>query len=289
MGWRMIRKPDFFVVGAAKSGTTSLYRYLVQHPAIFMPKLKEPHFFGEWDLSTGVSSLEEYLDLFAGVPKRLRAGEATTSYLYSRSAAQEIKRFQPNAKIVMVLRDPVDRAYSNYWDQIEENLSFEEALAAEPKRIQQGWRYAYHYFEGGRYAEQVSRYLQVFGHDAVRIYLFEDLIGDAGNVCRDIFLALRVDPDYPIDVSGAYNPSGLPRSAFLSKLLHERSSIKEPIKKILPPSLRQDLKASLRAVNVRPAPQMNPETRSRLRAIYRDDILRLEQLIARDLSNWLEI
>ena len=284
----MSRKPDFFVVGAAKSGTTSLYRHLIQHPAIFMPKLKEPHFFGEWDLSTGVRNLEEYLDLFAGIPKEIQAGEATTSYLYSRSAAREIKRFQPNARILMVLRNPVDRAYSNYWDQREETLSFEEALAAEPRRIQQGWRYAYHYVEGGRYAEQVTRYLEVFGHDAVRIYLFEDLIGDADNVCRDIFSFLRVDPDHPIDVGGAYNPSGLPRSVLFHRLLNDRLSIKEPIKKMLPINLRRSLKESLRAANVRPAPQMNPDTRSRLRATFRDDILRLEQLIGRDLSHWLE-
>src|SRR5215211_7249740 len=81
--WTMSRKPDFFIVGAAKSRTTSLYRYLIQHPAIFMPELKEPHFFGEWHPSTGIKDLEEYLKLFAGVPEEIRAGEATTSYLYS--------------------------------------------------------------------------------------------------------------------------------------------------------------------------------------------------------------
>jgi Sulfotransferase domain len=294
----MSRRPDFFIVGAAKSGTTSLYKYLIQHPSVFMPDLKEPHFFGEWHPSTAVTDLAKYLDLFAGAPKEIQAGEATTAYLYSRTAAQEIKRFQPHAKILMVLRNPVDRAYSNYWDQREgkyseqkdpaEPLSFEEALDAEPRRISQGWGYAFHYVEGSRYAEQVARYLDVFGHKAVQIHLFEDFIRDAKRICRDTFSFLQVDPDYPIEVGKAYNPSGPPRSVLLSKLVYDRMIIKEPIKKVLPVALRRNIKEWVRAKNARPAPKMNPETRSRLQAIFREDILRLEELIGRDLSQWLE-
>jgi hypothetical protein len=295
----MSRKPDFFIVGAAKSGTTSLYSYLIQHPTIFMPELKEPHFFGEWHPATGVKNLEEYLNLFARVPEEIRAGEATTAYLYSSSGAQEIKRFQPIAKIIMILRNPVDRAYSNYWEQREgkywesrepvETLSFEEALEAEPERIQQGWGYAFHYVACGHYAEQVARYLDVFGYDAVRVYLFEDLVVDAEAVCRDVFSFLEVDPNYPIKVAKAYNPSGPSRSALLSKLIYERLSIKVPVKKVLPITIRRSVKEWLRAKNVGSIPKMNPETRSRLQGVFRNDILRLEKLIGRDLSNWLEM
>jgi len=297
--WTMSRKPDFFIVGAAKSGTTSLYRYLIQHPAIFMPELKEPHFFGEWHPSTGIEDLEEYLKLFAGVPEEIRAGEATTSYLYSSSGAQEIQRFQPIAKIIMILRNPVDRAYSNYWEQTEakywesrepvETLSFEEALEAEPERIQQGWGYTFHYVACGRYAEQVARYLDVFGDDAVRVYLFDDLVLDAESVCRDVFSFLEVDPNYPIKGAKAHNPSGPSRSALLSKLIYDRLSIKELVKKVLPVSVRRSVKEWLRARNVGPTPKMNPETRSRLQGVFRNDILRLEKLIGRDLDKWLEM
>jgi len=294
----MSRKPDFFIVGAAKSGTTSLYRYLIQHPAIFMPRLKEPHFFGEWHPTTGIEDLEEYLDLFAGVSEEVRAGEATTAYLYSSRAAQEIRRFRPNARIMMILRNPVDRAYSNYWEQREgkyweqrdpvETLSFEQALEAEPERIRQGWGYAFHYVACGRYTEQVARYMDVFTEEAVRIYLFEDLLRDAERVCRDIFSFLEVDPGYPIRAGKAHNPSGPPRSALISKLLYDRLSIKESVKKVLPITARKSVKEWLRARNVRPTPKMNPETRSMLQAVFRKDIHHLEDLIGRDLSHWLE-
>ena len=295
----MSRKPDFFIVGAAKSGTTSLYRYLIQHPAVFMPEVKEPHFFGEWRPATGVEGLEEYLKLFAGVPNDIRAGEATTAYLYSSSSAQEIKRFKPAAKIIMVLRNPVDRAYSNYWEQREvkywesrepvETLSFEEALEAEPERIQKGWSYAYHYVACGHYAEQVARYLDVFGDDAVRVYLFDELVLDAEAVCRDVFSFLEVDPNYPIEVAKAYNPGGPPRSALLSKLIYDRLSIKEPVKKVLPIAVRRSVKEWLRARNVGPRPKMNPETRFRLQGVFRNDILHLEKVLGRDLNKWLEM
>jgi Sulfotransferase domain len=297
--WTMSRKPDFFIVGAAKSGTTSLYRHLIQHSAIFMPELKEPHFFGEWHPAPGVKDLEEYLSLFVGVPEEIQAGEATTAYLYSSTCAQEIKRFQPIAKIIMILRNPVDRAYSNYWEQRQgkywesrepvETLGFEEALEAEPDRIKEGWGYAFHYIACGRYAEQVARYLDVFGNDAVRVYLFEDLVADAEAVCRNVFSFLEVEPDYPIKVAKAYNPSGPSRSALLSKLIYDRLSIKEPVKKVVPITVRRSVKEWLRAKNVGPTPKMNPETRSRLQGVFRNDILRLEKLIGRDLSNWLEM
>ncbi len=129
------RKPDFFVVGAAKSGTSSLHRHLEQHPAVFMPAVKEPHFFSdERPPVQEVKSLREYLALFADSPLGARAGEASTSNLYSPESASRIKAFQPDAGIIMVLRNPVDRAYSQYWNQVHEGvepLSFEEALEAE--------------------------------------------------------------------------------------------------------------------------------------------------------------
>lgn len=294
----MTRKPDFFIVGAPKAGTTSLYRYLIQHPAVYMPKLKEPHFFGEWHPIREVKDLGDYLSLFAGVPEEIRAGEATTSYLYSPTAAQEIKRFQPSARIIIILRNPVDRAYSNYWEQREardweqkdplETLSFEDALEAEEERIQQGWNYVFHYVGCGRYAEQIARYLDVFGQDGVRTYLLEDLVQDPEDVCRDVFSFLELDADHPINVGKIHNPSGPARSALLSKLLYDRSSIKEPVKKVVPLAVRAGVKEWLRVRNVRPAPKMSPETRSRLQGLFQHDILRLQELIGRDLSHWLE-
>lgn len=135
------RKPDFFIVGAPKAGTTSIYSYLVQHPEIFMPARKEPYFFGQWRRNSE-EDLRDYLRLFRGVPESKVAGEASTTYLYLQSAAEEIKAFRPDAKIIIMLRNPVDRAYSQYWHHVRlgwVEASFEEELEAEEARLREGW------------------------------------------------------------------------------------------------------------------------------------------------------
>lgn len=298
----MVRKPDFFVVGAAKSGTSSLYNYLAQHPAVFMAEPKEPHFFSEYRPPVEeVRHLDEYLDLFQDVPDSVRAGEASTSYLYSEIAAHNIDRFRPDAKIIAVLRDPVSRAYSQYWNQVQEGvepLSFEEALAAEPERIEQGWWYGFHYVEGGRYAGQVERYMDIFGRESVKVYLLEDLQQDASGVCRDIFSFLRVDPDESIRTEKTHNPGGAPRSALLAKVLRVNLLLFRWLgRRIrlgrggkggpLPTDRLKGIKNWLMEKNAASVPKMKPDTRTMLRRTFREDVLRLEGLIARDLRHWL--
>jgi hypothetical protein len=288
------RRPDFFIVGAPKAGTSSLYYYLSQHPNVFLSEPKEPHFFhnrrSPGSPVLGEKNLNEYLRLFEGVPDNVRAGEASTSYLYSANAAREIREVCPDAKIMMILRDPVDRAYSHYWNHVRdgnEHLSFEEALWDEAERIENRRWCGSYYVAGGRYAEQVARYLDVFGREAVKVYLFEDLKRDARGVCWDAFSFLGVDPDVPINTKEAYNRSGQPRSTQLSRFSY-RLSKNEFVAKMLPVTLRHGAKEWLLKRNVRPAPKMDPRTRLRLQDAYRDDILCLGELIGRDLKHWLE-
>lgn len=293
----MARKPDFFIVGAAKSGTTSLYNYLRQHPNVFMPIEKEPFFFGDWRASVSREDLEGYLRLFEDAGEDTVAGEASTTYLYSESAASEIKQFQPRAKIIMVLRNPVDRAYSQYWHNVRQELvssSFEEELEEEEKRLREGWRGFYpgeeppsYYIKSGRYAEQVARFLEVFGSDSVRIYFFEDLGTDAQSVCRDVFSFLRVDPDWPVNVRGVYNVSGPIRNAFLGRLITRRLWIKEVAKRVLPVSWLRAVREWVLQKNVATVPEMNPETRRRLQRLFEEDILYAQKVTGRDLSHWL--
>lgn len=286
------RKPDFFIVGAARSGTSSLYNYLIQHPAVFMPDAKEPHFFYNNDEPgapvLGEKDLSEYLELFKGVPDDTRAGEASTSYLYVANAAREIKQLQENAKIIMILRNPVDRAYSHYWTSVRdgvEPLSFEEALEAEPERKRQNRWHGLLYVETGGYAEQVSRYLDVFGRERVQIHLFEDLSQNAEKVCGEVFSFLDVDPSQSIDVTRIYNRAGPVRNRLLAQLLIPRG-FKKPIKRVLPRPWRDGFGDRLRTANRKPVPEMDPKTRLRLQETFGDDILRLEGLIGRDLSRW---
>lgn len=288
----MSRKPDFFIVGAPKAGTSSLYNYLIQHPGVFMSYPKEPHFF--YNRSTPGSpvlqekALEDYLGLFTGVSKGVCAGEASTSYLWSASTASEIKHLQPEAKIIILLRDPVDRAYSHYWHQVQdgiEPLDFEEALQAEPERIRQGRWHGLYYVDNGLYAGQVRRYLEVFGQEAVRVYLFEDLIRDTREVCRDVFEFLGLDPDVPLETEKIYNQGGAPRSKMFARLVRMKV-IKEPLKSVLPTTVSSNLGEWLRTSNNKPVPAMEPKTEARLRAIFDEDVVRLEGLIGRDLSYW---
>lgn len=287
----MSRKPDFFVVGAPRAGTSSLYYYLVQHPDVYMTYPKEPNFFYNRK-SPGSPVLEEkrldeYLRLFEGIPEHKQAGEASTSYLWSENAALEIKRFQPEAKIIIMLRDPVERAYSHYWHTMRYGGkfdTFEQALDNEPERIRQGMWHGFYYVDNGRYAGQVARYLDVFGRDSVKVYLFEDLFRDARGVCRDVFEFLGVDPDAPVETGKIYNRGGAPRNRLFARLI--KSRIKRPIRKMLPEALRQNLIEWIKDANNDPIPEMDPKTRTRLKEIFREDTLHLEEMIGRDLSHW---
>lgn len=295
----MDRKPEFFIVGAPKAGTTSLYHYLIQHPEIFMPVRKEPYFFGNWR-EDGKKDLQEYLNLFGGVPESKVAGEASTAYLYLRSAAEEIKEFQSGAKIIIVLRNPVERAYSQYWHHVRNGLdnTFEEELESEEKRIREGWRGfrpglvppAY-YIESGRYSKHVEHYMKTFGRERVRVYLFEDLVGDPQAVCRDTFEFLGVDPVHQISTGQVYNSSGPLRSPTFYRLLFSVPTwIREPVKQALPLGVLKKVREGKELMlqkNIKAVPDMKLKTRAYLQQVFKDDVLYVEELTGRDLSHWL--
>lgn len=291
------RKPNFFVVGPPKAGTTSLYNYLIQHPDIFMPARKEPYFFGGWQ-KTSAEDLQWYLHLFSGIQEEKAAGEASTTYLYTRGAAEEIKEFKPDAKIIIILRNPVDRAYSQYWHNVRVgcvDVSFEEELEEEKRRLREGWRGfrpglvppAY-YVKSGRYSEHVEHFIKTLGREQVRVYLFEDLVGDPEGVCRNIFEFLDVDPNCRISTGKVYNPGGSLRSPMLYKLLC-LLLVKDKVKQAIPWILLKRLRMAKEWVmqkNVKTVSDMKPKTRNYLRQVFRDDILYAELLTGRDLSHW---
>ena len=286
------KKPDFFMVGAAKSGTTSLFNYLSQHPSIFAPKVKEPHFFYNERCSgapvLGEKDLGEYLGLFADAPSGTEVGEASTSYLYAANAPREIRQLQDDAKIIVILRDPTERAYSQYWNQVRdgnEDLSFEEALRAEAKRKRDDWWHGFLYVETGRYVEQLTRYFDVFRRDNVQVHLFDDLHQNAEEVCREVLSFLGVDPTHEIETDKVYNRSGPVRSRLLARLLNVRG-IKESAKKVLPATWKQSIGEGLRNANRKPVPTMNPKTERALRKAFEEDTLALERMLGRDLSGW---
>lgn len=291
--------PDFLIIGAQKSGTTALYNFLRQHPQVYMPLEKEPHFFtyegGEPDFAgpgrgwvTPITSIESYRKLFAEVSSEKAIGEASPSYIYFEKACERIRHYVPEAKLIAVLRHPAERAYSNFLHSIRTGReplgNFERALEEEETRVRDNWGPLWHYRRKGFYHEQLKRYFDVFDRDQIRVYLYEDLIADPVGVSQDVFGFLDVDDAFVPDSSGRYNVSGVPRNKALNALLTKSNNIAPVAKRYIPRTLRRYVESK---VLVKP-PRLSPETRLLLIEIYRHDILELQDLIGRDLSDWLE-
>lgn len=204
--------PNFLIIGAAKSGTTSLYHYLDQHPQVFMSPMKGPRFFameGRRPAFTGpqddvvngrtITTAEDYVDLFRAVTNQRAIGEASDWYLSSAEAPERIYKYLPNVRLIAVLRQPADRAFSSYMHFARngfEPLSFEDALAAEDARIANGWSPLFAHRGRGYYATQLKRYFARFDREQIRVYLYDDLQRDPAVLVRDIFTFLGVNTDF---------------------------------------------------------------------------------------------
>lgn len=295
--------PNFFLVGAPKCGTTAMYNYLAAHPDIFMPRTKEPTFFAQ-DLDEGkrgddrlfIRDLDHYLALFSDWRGEPRVGEGSVWYLYSRIAAGQIKQFAPDARIIIMLRDPVEMTYSLHAHRLargaEELESFEEALRIETDRAQ-GRRFPKHayvlkgllYTEVAKYASQVERYLNIFGQDRVLVVIFEEFIADPGSAYRQVCEFLEVDPTF-VPTFERINPSRVVRSRLLRNVLRfhptpigNRMRL-GPIRK----SWRR-LKRAVIAMNEKEQarPPLDPRLRAELAQKLAPDVARLSSLVERDL------
>jgi hypothetical protein len=305
-----LRLPNFFLVGAPKAGTTSLYRYLAQHPQVYMSPVKEPAFFApdlaEYKRGLGVADAispefqayldgplterrdgvinqwEQYLKLFKNVTSEIAVGEASSNYLGSRSAPVSIHERIPHAKIIMILRDPVDRLFSQYsqaaarghaagdflgWvgeQQINEGLG--------PETLGAIWN--------GFYAKHLQRYLAVFPADQIKVVMYEEYSSQPEAVFREVFEFIEVDPSVPIDVVQRHNITLRRR---FSALPQPPAEFRTVIKRLLP---RRAIDA-LRAVALRRPPKIAGKERAKALEIYRADLCDLERLLNRNLGSWL--
>ncbi|MEJ7842586.1 MAG: sulfotransferase [Rubrobacter sp.] len=298
--------PNFLLIGAQKAGTTALYHYLGQHPQVYMSPVKEPHFFAyegeELDYRGPrdreilprmvVTDLEAYRELFRGAAGEKALGEASAGYLYDPKAPGRIRRYAPDARLIAVLRDPAERAYSSFLHMVRDGREplndFEQALREEETRIRDNWSSIWHYKRAGFYVPQLTRYFEMFGRERVRVYLYEDLKEDPAGVVRDAFGHLGVDEGFVPDVSLRHNVSGVPKSRVLHGFLGSSHPVKSAIKPFVPEAARLRLVTLMRNRNLSKPSPLSPEVRGRLVEEYREDVLRLQDLIQRDLSRWLD-
>jgi hypothetical protein len=294
--------PTFLIVGAAKSGTTSLFEYLGQHPDIYVPPCKEPCYFSD-GLPTFASTDKEYVNLFSGHRGQPALGEASTSYLYDPQACGRIKQLCGDVRILILLRQPARRAYSawghNVYQMGYETLSFEDALAAESERMEPEfiaqcpfYYGGYHYFHSGLYAEQVERFVDAFGAQRVQVHTFDTFAANPGEVCCEVFRFLNVDDQF-VPVFEKHNESPGFRNRALHRFLTQPPGVLTRVYEALPAKVRLAAYSTLRRVyqrnlEHRPRPPMSADSFDKLTQRFRPDIERLEALLGRDLSFWYD-
>ena len=277
--------PNFFIVGAPRSGTTSLYEYLRRVPGVYMSPVKEPHYFapGTRERYLGrprlpfarhsrVRSQGEYLNLFKNVKDEVAVGEASASYLSDPEAPGRIKEAVPSARIIMILRDPVERAHSHYL--LDAGNGWQRAPFEEAARLDL-------YVEPSLYAKQAQRYLDAFGSDHVKILIFEEFIQHPREAVSEVLKFLDVNAEAPAIVGEIHNSFWTPRWPFIGRIMQSRLP-RIAMRLVFHPRTRRLIR---RQVLGRKAskPPMSEKARRFLEEVFRSDVLRLEQILGRSL------
>jgi Sulfotransferase family len=288
--------PNFFIVGAAKAGTTSLHAYLKQHPQVFLPKVKEPHYFAEFHPSQELAHVaeyiadpDEYLRLYSGSTRFPAIGDASPSYLWDTKAPQRIHQVCPQARIIILLRDPVARAHSHYLMDVRahiESLPFGEALRCDFARKEKGWWQSHLYVESGLYHDQVLRYLETFGRAQVLILLFDELVKRPRELVMKVAEHLDIDsvPFARMDLSPAHNAFKMPRWMTAHRFATSRFG-KQMRRYCIPGPVNRWLRES-EWLFQKKKPPIEDEARQFLQGIFAPEIARLENLLGRSLSEF---
>jgi hypothetical protein len=301
-----VRRPDFFIVGAPKCGTSAMSVYLAQHPEVFVPHVKEPHFFGS-DLSSTWFGRDEqrYLSLFSAARDEKRLGEASVYYLLSKRAAEEIKEFEPLARIIVMLRDPVEMLHSLHSQHLytgaEDIADFGVALDAEEDRkrglrIPRGPRMSddarivesLFYREIASYTRQVERYYRAFGRENVHVVIYDDFRDDTAGKYEETLRFLDVDPGFRPEFPVVNANKRVWNKALQVFLQNPPPVARRLVRTLIPPPARWKLQKYVKSYNSRYEARkpMDAELSKRLRAEFAPEVERLSELLGRDLTHW---
>ena len=296
--------PDFLVIGAARAGTTALYEALRQHPELCLSREKETNYFGYAGttpatkgpgaefINNAITRLEDYKEQFSAARPGQTLGEICPLYLYEEPAPGNIRAAVPDAKLIAILRNPIDQAWSHYLyarhNAIEPEPDFVRALDLEEERLAAGWQPLFGYSRFPRYGEQLARYLALFPREQILILDYADWRADSRAVQAEICRFIGVSDDFEATVGDAVNAGGAPKHRWLQELLMRPNPLTAPAR-ILPVAWRRAIRDVLARRNTGNERLTMPEAaRPILRDRLRDDVDALSELLGHDYSRWLD-
>ena len=294
------RTPTFLIIGVQKAGTTSIYNYLQQHPQVYMSPVKETNFFErDWQQApverqrrkkNGILTWNQYQQLFTGATDtHLALGEASPNYMFHHQfAAEAIHRRLPEAKLIAVLRNPVQRACSDYLMNLRDAVGKQTPLA---EQVRSRGDSSYVLLKGKYYA-QLKHFIDVFGRDRVDVFLYDDLKRDSQGFMQNLYRSIGIDSAFVADTAKKAQTAKVPKNQTVNRLLKTQNPIRTAatgVMKLIPAPLRHQLRDRLIALNSQDKQEakFTQEDTILLQQYYREDLLRLQDLLQRDLSSWL--
>ncbi len=289
--------PNFLIVGVQKAGTTSIYNYLQEHPQVYMSLVKETNFLEkDWEKmppeqqnKNGIVTLEKYSELFANVKAEIAIGEASPNYLFHyESSAARIKKYVPDAKLIVVLRNPVERAYSDHLMHRRDAIGYRSLS----EQIKHSSHKSFVLLKGFYYVP-LKYYFDRFGQEQVKVFFYDDLCENPQNFMRSMYQYLGVDDNFLPNTARKAQVAKIPKNKTINNLLNRKNILRNTaaniLKKVMPVESRQKLRDRLINLNSKSkqAEPLSTEERQQLIELYREDILQLQDLLGRDLSKWL--
>ena len=294
--------PTFLMAGVQKAGTSSVYKYLEQHPQVCLGTVKEPNFLESELPSETIAnnqayyekrafrySYEKYLDNFSQCTDELAIGDGSVNCLFHyETSIPRIQKYIPNAKIFVVLRHPVERAFSDYLMHLRDAINSEQTLPLtkqSPSSFQ---------LRKGLYYESIKSFQETFGTRQFRVYFYKDFCQDSIQMMKSIYEFIGVSADFEPDTSEKYQTASIPKNSFINRLLRKQNPLKtvfrSTIGTLLPEEKRQAIRSWLISKNSqsKQSVSLSPKERQVLLDYYREDVLKLQDYLDRDLSAWFK-